>query len=187
MTNINSALPRPTAFRLTLIPIAFVLCQLVAGAAARGAVTSVKRPWRIAVSAPMPCVCAQGSVGYSVSDDLQVGANYYNGEGFPLFSLREGEQYGAFARYKILGSSFFIQARLGQMKLTEKEIIIEELGIKGDVTDSGASWGADFGNEWDFTDHIFGKVIWVGKDDFIEKRKTSELPHIFRVALGVIF
>lgn len=187
MTDLLSGLVRniiPTTKHLVLIPA--VLCQLLAGATAHGAVTRVERPWRIAVSIPAPCLCTQGSVGYSVSEDLQVGANYYSGRGFAL-SLQDAQQYGAFARYKILGSSFFIQARLGHMELTEHDIIIFGTETKEDITDSGPSWGADFGNEWDFTDHIFGRIIWIGKDDFIETRKTSEFPHILRVAVGASF
>lgn len=147
------------------------------------------RPWRAMVSAPLPCACLQGSLGYGLSEDVMVGVNYYRGAGF-MFAMYFAEQYGVFARYKVLSSSFFVQLRLGQMNTMHEDgpsRIGEEPYARKTIRDYGPSWGGDIGNEWDLTDRLFHRFIWIGKDDYFKDSESLPLPHFLRYQFGIKF
>lgn len=173
---------RPSFTKLVLyILLSLGACQL-AVAQESPPPQGVYGPWRAFASAPLPCMCFHGAVGYALTDRVLVGLNYYQGAGFILANEYFARQSGALIRVKPFGGSLYVEGRLGTM-YTEQGHRLNG----NEAEDSGSSWGLDLGSEWNIGGRMFAGMVWVGKDDHFKQSRTRLLPHFLRYHIGIKF
>lgn len=170
---------------LSLPLLALALTWCLEATALADASSSPQRdygPWRAWVSAPFPCACFHGALGYTLSDYVLVGLNSYQGAGFIFASEYFSRQSGMLIRVKPFGGSLFVEGRLGTLYTMQGH------RLNGNFAeDSGTSWGLDLGSEWRMVGRVSHGIVWVGKDEHFKRSRTLLLPHFMRYQIGIKF